>query len=68
MHYANGNSYKGSFIMGEKHGLGVFLTHDGESYHGSWSMNLKEGNSWSIIIGDGVYNSRYGDVIRGTFL
>lgn len=29
--------------MGEKHGDGVYKTHDGETYVGQFNMNLKEG-------------------------
>lgn len=43
MHYANGNNYTGSFALGEKHGQGIFVTHDGDTYDGSWNMNLREG-------------------------
>ncbi len=41
--YSNGNTYKGSFHLGEKNGYGIFQSTGLEFYSGDWQMNLKEG-------------------------
>ena len=44
MSWANGKTYTGEFLKGEKDGHGILETPDGEIYEGEWKRNLREGN------------------------
>ena len=52
MIYSNGNSYRGTFVMGERNGFGVFSSRGLEYYEGEWVMNQKEGKLIIIIRND----------------
>jgi MORN repeat. len=44
MVWANKNIYTGQFLLGEKHGYGVFKGFNDELYEGEWYRNLRQGN------------------------
>lgn len=44
MSFADGGSYKGSFVNNAKEGKGVFTSRDGSSYEGDWRNDEKDGH------------------------
>lgn len=52
--YANGDSYKGTFINQMKHGFGVYTyASTGEVYEGEWYDDLWQGKgTYSVLSGE----------------
>ena len=54
-----GRYYEGEIRNGQKHGIGVFLTENGETYEGVWECGMKKGF--------GKYTFSNGDIYTGSF-
>ena len=60
LRWANGNSYEGDYVNGERTGRGVFRWADGDSYEGDWVNDKKTGR--------GVFRWPNGNMYDGDFL
>ncbi|ETO78252.1 hypothetical protein F444_06744 [Phytophthora nicotianae P1976] len=47
--YASGKVFEGTFHKGRRHGAGVMTYNNGNSYHGVWNSDLKQGGGRYVL-------------------